>query len=277
MKRLLILLLCQWWSLVAFAETPFRVMVLNAEWFWTPHDGRSDGTLKPPRDPSAEAYRAELVFYRELIRAHAIDLVALVEIEHGGVARDLAGQLGAGWQSAFVQGRDTATGQDVAIISRLPFDSTTVSALDFPEGRLPGDRRGKRLSKFLTLTVQQGQRSLVVLTAHLLSRRDDSPDRSLNRQRQAQALLNASRQVSPGQYPVLMLGDFNSPAGTREFEMLRSGGGFKVAEQECEKKEAYKRSSVDQIFYLGLSCAHYTRIDLGTFSDHQAVLAEFRW
>ncbi len=265
------------WSCQSFAQNPFRVMVLNAEWFWTPHDGHVDGGKMSPGDPTPKAYQQELNFYRDLIRTQKVDLVALAEIEHGTVAEDLAHSIGPQWRSYFVQGRDTATGQDVAIITRLPVLAGSVTALGFPQGKLPGESKGKRLSKFLALKVKGQSGELIVLTSHMLSRRGDNPKKSLDRQRQAHAMISASNQLQTQGQPILMLGDFNSPAKSKEFAILQDGGRFRVAEQDCARNEAGKRSSVVQIFYQGLRCSDYTRIKMTGYSDHQAVLAELWW
>lgn len=256
------------------AQTPLRVMALNAEWLWTPHDGKADGDQVRQHDPSAQDYARELDFYVSLIRQHEVSLVALSEIEHGEVAADLAKRLGAPWQSHFMQGRDTATGQDVAILSRIVVIPGSVTTLDFPEGRLPGDKKGKRLSKFLALQLDLDGQKVGILTAHLLSRRNDNAKKTLDRKRQAQAMVDAIRQMRQLTSRIIVLGDMNATQNTDELEILRDKGSLQVAEQICANIRANPpRSTVDQVLFEGFTCRDYQRIDLETFSDHQAIVA----
>lgn len=256
------------------AQTPLRVMALNAEWLWTPHDGKADGEQVRQRDPSAQDYARELDFYVSLIRQHEVSLVALSEIEHGDVAADLAQRLGAPWQSHFLQGRDTATGQDVAILSRITVIPGSVTTLDFPEGRLPGDRKGKRLSKFLALQLELEGQKVGILTAHLLSRRNDNAKKTLDRQRQAHAIVDAVRHMRQHTSRIILLGDMNATQNTDEFAILRDNGRLQVAEQTCANIRAKPpRSTVDQVLFAGFTCSDYQRIDLKAFSDHEAIVA----
>lgn len=273
-KSFFVLLVLMMPTGLAQAQISLRVMTLNAEWFWTPHDGRADGTKLDRKDPSPSEYAAERDFYVQLIRQHQVNLLALSEIEHGGVAEDIAKLLGSSWRSHFIQGRDTATGQDVAILSSFSVVPGSETTLGFPEGRLPGEKKGKRLSKFLALRLDVGGQQVSILTAHLLSRRDNDRNKTLDRQRQAYAVhdaLNQMRQVAPH---IIMLGDFNSPQKTEEFSILTDHGRLQVAEVDCHAMTSKKlRSSVDQIFYSGFRCSDYQRIDLKQFSDHEAIIA----
>lgn len=274
--HLLILLMLTILASFTHAQTPLRVMTLNAEWLWTPHDGKADGDQVKRRDPSAQDYARELDFYAGLIRQQQVSLVALSEIEHSGVAEDLAQKLGAPWQSYFIQGRDTATGQDVAILSQIPVIPGSVTTLDFPEGRLPGDKKGKRLSKFLALQLDLDGQKVGILTAHLLSRRNDNAKKSLDRKRQAQAMIDAVRKMRQHTSRIILLGDMNATQNTEEFAILHDNGRLLVAEQVCANVLTNApHSTVDQVLFAGFSCREYLRIDLQQFSDHEAVVAIF--
>lgn len=271
--HLVILLMLTILASLTHAQTPLHVMTLNAEWMWTPHDGKADGEQVKQRDPSAQDYARELDFYVGLIRQQQVSLVAFSEIEHGGVAADMVQKLGAPWQSYFIQGRDTATGQDVAILSRLPVVPGSVTTLDFPEGRLPGDRKGKRLSKFLALQLELDGQKIAVLTAHLLSRRNDNAKKTLDRKRQAQAMIDAVRQMRQHASRTILLGDMNATQSSEELAILQDKGRLQVAEQDCANVRANApRSTVDQVLFEGFSCREYQRIDLQQFSDHDAII-----
>jgi hypothetical protein len=98
----------------------FTIATLNTEWLWTPYDGKADGSRFNKGDMSPKAYSKELEFYRSLVSRHQIDILVVSEIENKQVAREMAEAFGSPWKHFFIQGRDTATGQDVGVLSRLP-------------------------------------------------------------------------------------------------------------------------------------------------------------
>ncbi len=90
---------------------PLRVATLNCEWLMRPGTAGSAGPgIDRPRDGSEYAQKVENLAWL-LFRASP-DLVGLQEIGDMPEAADIAGRLGM--RPFFVQGRDTATGQDVA-------------------------------------------------------------------------------------------------------------------------------------------------------------------
>ncbi|PJF38708.1 MAG: hypothetical protein CUN55_16505, partial [Phototrophicales bacterium] len=132
----LVIVLC-WLACVqteAANRDSIRVMAINAQWLWTPFDKRAEGQHVKRTDPKPADYIKELEFYAGLIKSHDIDLVALSEVENELVADDLARRLGGQWRHYFKQGRDSATGQDVAIISRLTYIENSVTDFGFPCG-----------------------------------------------------------------------------------------------------------------------------------------------
>lgn len=266
--------ICLWFSpLLAHAD--LRVMAINTEWLWTPHDNHVDGGKFNRGDMSARDYEAELSFYAQLVRENDIDLVAVSEIENATVANDLARKFGSTWQAYFRQGRDTATGQDVALISRLKTIPDSVSDYGFPAGFLPGDNKGKRLSKVVGARFYHPDtnQTIGVVTSHFLSKRNDSAKKSRNRQRQANALNTVIEELARSNSIVIALGDFNDTRGSKVIAALEKTHRLKNAEVACASGPV--RKEIDHILFRGVSCRDYGRIGLKSYSDHKAVFAVF--
>ncbi|TNC80167.1 MAG: hypothetical protein C9356_15470 [Oleiphilus sp.] len=255
------------------------VLSINAEWLWTPNDGNVDGEVVRVREPGPERYQAELIFYKDLIRRTGAGIVALSEIENEQVATDLAQLLGSPWRAYFKQGRDTATGQDVAILTSLPVPPESVTDFGFPAGRLPGDRKGKRLSKVLGLQVvlQDKERNqekihIDILTAHLLSKRNDSVSKRRNRLRQSHALLSILSGLSDR---VLLVGDLNDFLDSPVLQLLLQKGEMESVLAVCPKRPANGHDYIDHILFRGVRCLNSRMIPLKPYSDHPAAYAEF--
>lgn len=260
----------------ALAE--LRVMAINTEWLWSPHDGQVDGGKFNRGDMTPKSYSAELRFYTGLIRKHAIDIVALSEIENVSVAEDLARQLGTSWRAYFKQGRDTATGQDVAILSRLKPIKGSTTDFGFPSGFIPGDKKAKRLSKVVGARFYHPdtQQTIGVVTSHFLSKRNDSPKKARNRLKQAYALSKAVKELRMHNDVLIVLGDFNDYRGSPVISSLMREGELQNAEVGCRNSQnGLFSKSVDHVLFVGLSCQKYGRLNLGRFSDHDAVFAVF--
>ena len=260
-----------------------RVMALNTEWLWTPHDHKVDGRNHDKADMSPAAYEEELVFYATLIRQHGVRIVAVSEIENALVADDLAARIGKDWRAYFRQGRDTATGQDVAILSNLKYVDGSLTDFDFPAGGVPGVSGQKRLSKvvgarFIDTTLSKG-RQVAVITAHFLSKRKANRNNEQDRQRQAHALLKAVEVVKKETSHIIVLGDFNDYIASPTMTILLQTGGLNAvglsAKESSPAAIGTPVKSLDHILYRGLSWQRSQRLDLKNYSDHYAVFAEF--
>lgn len=260
-----------------------RVMTLNTEWLWTPFDGHADGQVVRHRDPSIAEYRKEIDFYSQLILAQRADIVALAEIENELVIDDFVTRLGGAWKGYFKQGRDTATGQDVALLSRLPYVENSLSDFDFPAGSLPGWRKAKRLSKVLgarfelpAAAIQKGGKvkTVGVITAHFLSKRNEKPAKARARLKQALALVKASKRFSVLSDQLILLGDFNDYAGSATIEIMLNGARLTLGNAQCNPLATRLQfaRTVDHILYRQFSCNSYQQFDLKPYSDHRAVL-----
>jgi endonuclease/exonuclease/phosphatase family metal-dependent hydrolase len=279
----MLILLCCVFPLNVSAE--LRVMTLNAEWLWTPFDGKVDGGLSSNRDMSIAAYSEELAFYAELIQSRNMAVVAINEIENEQVARELAAKLGKPWQHFFRQGRDTATGQDVAILSRLPYVEGSLTDFGFPSARLGSSDKPKKITKLVGAQfwweIQGKKEKLGVITAHFLSKRNENKHKAENRQKQALALRQAIKEFSTETDKLVVMGDFNDQINSATMMILletplssyQHCDDFKPAEAEMKVKKW--RRNIDHILFSGLHCLTQDKIDLKKYSDHDAISGVF--
>lgn len=261
----------------SLARAELNVMAINTEWLWSPHDGRVDGSMFNKGDMSPDAYRKELAFYAGLVEKNELHIVALSEIENESVVNDLAKALGSSWRGYFVQGRDTATGQDVALLSRLDYVPGSLTAFGFPSGRIPGESKKKSLTKLVGAQFKHPQsgKIIAVITAHFLSKRNDSIQKAKKRLRQSYALRKVIRKMTLESDSVLVLGDLNDLRGSPVIEVLEQD--LSNAEAHCFNTQQSKQSRiVDHILYTDLVCTNYQRVNLKSFSDHYGVFARFQ-
>lgn len=280
--RLAVVLCCLFTS-HTFAD--LRVITINAEWLWTPFDNKVDGNIKTTRDMSIPAYTEELSFYAKLIQSGDIDIVAINEIENEQVAKELAHKLGKQWRYYFKQGLDTATGQDVALLSRLPYVEGSLTDFNFPSAKLSVMDKPKKVTKLVGAQFwyeQNGQKAKIgVITAHFLSKRNENQQKAENRQKQALALRQAINQYYRDTDRLIVLGDFNDHVDSITIKTLLESPLYSY--QQCRnfnKKDAEMllkkwRRNIDHILFAGLSCQSQDKVDLKTYSDHDAISGVF--
>lgn len=268
---------------LCFAD--IRAMTINTEWLWTPFDKKVDGSLKHLKDMSEADYLAEISFYSQQIQAKNIDVVSLSEIENEQVANEIVRKLGSEWAVYFKQGRDTATGQDVAIISRLPYVSGSLTDFDFPAGFIAGEGKAKKLTKVVgaQFWINKGsdKQKLGVITAHLLSKRNENKHKAKNREKQALGLKLAIEKYRAETNALLVLGDFNDQLKSSSLAIIidqklstyKDCGNF-LAETNVKESKRWLRH-IDHLLYSGLNCTAQYKLDLQSFSDHPAIYGEF--
>ncbi len=180
----------------------YRIATWNLEWFFDEDPSDDSSQIGPNQAaPSKEEYQSRVKGFANAIADINPDVMALEEIENEKVVRDLATQLKNQHQLkyavAFVQGKDTYTGQDVAFLVRegLPIDKR----------RCEFDRQGmekhKDLSKHLLLTTEIGGEEVALIAVHLSTRTND-------RKRQARTLREWAEEHLDGN--LIILGDFNA-------------------------------------------------------------------
>ena len=191
-------------ALPARAQQEVRILTWNLEWFFD-HD-TSDDDSNIGRDfaaPSAQEFRDRVATIADAIATIQPTIVALQEIENALVVQALATELlqrhSLAYTVAFVQGRDTHTGQDVAFLvdSTLPF---TVERFDFSE--FAGEPDFKDLSKHLRMDVTIAGEPVTLVTVHLITQLSQ-------RLRQARTLRAWTQELVPARN-LIILGDFNS-------------------------------------------------------------------
>ena len=97
-----------------------KIMTYNAEFLWDgvePEEGNADFPWKGDQK-QAEARMKKIA---KVIKKNDPDLVNLVEVENLDALTTLNDKYlsGEGYQPYFVKGKDTATGQDVALLSKI--------------------------------------------------------------------------------------------------------------------------------------------------------------
>ena len=270
------------WSCSAHA---INIMAINTEWLWTPYDHNVDGARYNKGDMTVQNYKAELKFYASLVKQHKIQVLAVSEIENESVAINLANAFGSEWRAYFKQGRDTATGQDVAIISNLEPVKGSLTDFGFPRGQLPNSLgKKKRLSKVVGVQfwndTHQKRTKIGVITSHFLSKRNENKKKFKNRHRQAYALLKAIDLFIEDSDALIVLGDFNDFIDSNVLKTLMIKNQLHSAEMMSFRmqnilpdKKALKR--IDHILFRNLNLKRFEIINLKKYSDHDAVFAQF--
>ncbi|MCP3958468.1 MAG: endonuclease [bacterium] len=180
------------------------LMNLNAEFLWdgvAPEEGKIDFPWKGSRE-KAEAHMADVA---EIIRAHDPDVVHLAEVENRRALDTFNDKFLAdsGYRTYFVPGMDTATGQDVALLSRVELEKIS---RDSRRGRSGGTQKG--VSKHYVATLTAGDLRLGLVGIHLLAR-PGNQSRVEPREAQADAVRRMARDLADRGRSVIVWGDFN--------------------------------------------------------------------
>ena len=199
-----------------------RVATLNTEWLWDtsePHEGQivgyDEGDIRPP---NTREYVLETFAIAKTIESLDADIVGLTEIENENVAEEILKYLKDDWKVVFEKGRDTYTGQDVAILTRLDAISGTVTNFPDYNGESDDGRIKKRPSKVLGVGLKDGNETYFVVVTHLLSKRSSNDDK---RYAQADAIRNAVIDQY-GQYNhFIVMGDMNDLPGSDVLQKLK--------------------------------------------------------
>lgn len=180
------------------------LMAWNVEFLW---DGRApeEGKIDFERKGSPEKAEAHMAAVAGVVKAHDPDLLHLSEVENRR-ALDLFNEkflAGSGYRAYFVPGTDTATGQDVALLSRIELESMR---RDSRRGRSGPVRKG--VSKHYVATLRAGDLRLGLVGVHLLAR-PHRHGRVAQREAQADAVRGMARELAEDGRSVIVWGDFN--------------------------------------------------------------------
>ncbi len=182
-----------------------RIATLNTEFLF---DGLGDeGEASFPHKGDPEKARLHRERIARIIRLLRADVVMLEEVENDTVLYMMIEESldDLGYRVYFVQGNDRFTGQDVALLSRLPIDE--VGRTD-ERVRVAGERRMQGVSKNMYARLMLGGVPTTLIGLHFYARPTD-PTRKERREAQAEVIRRlAVREIEAGR-AVVVLGDFN--------------------------------------------------------------------
>ncbi len=280
----------------AGADVEIDIFLLNAEFFFDSEEPHGEVVGKSVPAPTAAQYEAKAKTIAELIDTHKADIVGLVEVENRAVLEKVKSYLAdpGEWEIAFDEGRDTYTGQDVAILTK--FRIVPGSVTNFPDERevyfVDGQERDVNPSKILGVELKVDNQPFYILITHLISRRNPRDAKRL-----AQATV-VRRQAVKGLMEdknVIVMGDMNDTPGTPVINRLRGfddiWGDFLQTASGVEMDDRYtyiyedQKNLLDHIlispslrdeFRSVEKAKRCEIIDVGELSDHRAVLARLR-
>lgn len=177
-----------------------EVATLNCYLLFSPVNEEKTGM--PRAAVSQEVYASKIANLASLVGRARPDVLALQEIGSRVEAEDLSKAIqaawpeGGSWGVSFVQGKDTYTGQDVALLSR---SSVKV-------GKAQRSPKLENLSKHLVVSVTMEDKSYTVVVVHLLRPIGNNKARHVG---QITALEDFAGSTKSS--PLIILGDFNSP------------------------------------------------------------------
>jgi endonuclease/exonuclease/phosphatase family metal-dependent hydrolase len=197
------------------ADGQVRLATLNAEFLFDGVDGDGRASFDWKDDARLAFEHMECV--ADVIAGLDADVVMLQEVENESVAQRLAAELlpQMGYRVYFEQGKDTFTGQDIALLARVPVSEIGRTDARAPVAGTESDTYG--VSKNLWARAQVDGVETTLIGLHLLSRPDDA-DRKPSREAQAEVIRQLVEEETSAGRAVVVLGDFNDfdPMGDRD-------------------------------------------------------------
>lgn len=182
-----------------------RVATFNTEFLFDGLEGEGQTGFERSGDP--EAARAHRDQIGRVLRMIDADVVMLQEVENKEVVESLVEESlqEMNYQVYFVQGNDYFTGQDLALLSRLPVEE--VGRTD-ERARVGASRDDYGVSKNLYARLRLAGEPVTLIGVHFLARPDDA-SRKDKREAQAEVIRRlVEKEEQAGRQPVV-LGDFN--------------------------------------------------------------------
>lgn len=186
------------------------VMTFNGKFLWDgrpPEEGRVNFPWKNSPVEADERMRA----IANIIEMHDPDIVNLVEVEGLNALKHLNSTFlaGQGYSAYLVKGKDTVTGQDVGLLTRIDPEDEAIKRDDRPGS---SGSTLKSVSKNYFAKLDVGERKIALIGIHYLAFPLDR-SRLHKRQAQADATLTKARELATSGYDVIVLGDFNDYTG----------------------------------------------------------------
>lgn len=184
------------------------IMSFNAEFLWdgkAPEDGSSQVQFPWKGSPVEAAEHMEEIA-GVIIQANP-DIVALIELEGQPALEQLNNDFlaGRGYVPYFIQGKDTFTGQDIGLLTRIDPVGDKVDRTD-----LAGESGGvmKSVSKNLFASFDANGIRFTLIALHFLAN-PNSESRRLDREAQADAIRQLAAAQRAAGAEIVVLGDFN--------------------------------------------------------------------
>jgi len=280
----------------AIGDIEIDIFLLNTEFFFDNKEPHGEVVGKTVPVPTAEQYEAKAKAIAELIDTHKANIVGLIEVENRAVLEKVKYYLASpdDWQIAFDEGRDTYTGQDVALLTK--FRIVPGSVTNFPDEReiyfVDDQEHDVNSSKILGVELKIDNQPFYFLITHLISRRNP---RDAKRLAQATVVRRQAVKGLMADKNVIIMGDMNDTPATPVIKRLRGfddiWGSFIQTANAVEAEERYtyihegQKNLLDHILIspslrgefrnveAGKQCEI---IDVGGLSDHRAILARLR-
>ena len=280
----------------AGADVEIDIFLLNTEFFFDSKEPHGEVIGKSVPIPTAEQYEVKAKTIAELIETHKANIVGLVEVENRAVLEKVKSYLADpdDWHIAFDEGRDTYTGQDVAILTK--FRIVPGSVTNFPDERevyfVDGQERDVNPSKILGVELKVDNQPYYILITHLISRRSSNDPKRLA---QATIVRRHAVKAMMAEKNVIVMGDMNDIPTTPVISRVRGfddiWGDFLQTANAVEAVDRYtyiykdQKNLLDHILispslrdeFRNVEKAKRCEIiDVDELSDHRAILARLR-
>jgi exonuclease III len=182
-----------------------RIAALNTEFMFdgTGDEGNATFDWKDSM-PQAREHRNEIA---KIIKQLNADILVLAEVETENVLKMLINESlqGMGYTTAFVQGKDSFTRQNMGILTRIPFDEIgrTNEEVQVETG---SSKRG--VSKNIWARFKIGSLPVTIVGVHFLAN-PSSTERAIERNAQAEVIRQFVAQESKAGRAVVVTGDLN--------------------------------------------------------------------
>ncbi|MEI8088006.1 MAG: hypothetical protein WCG63_00265 [Opitutaceae bacterium] len=220
------------------------------------------GKLDEQQRMSVAQYNEKLSNLASLIRGY--DVVGIQET--GGRAEVDALAAKAGMQGLWIKGNDTATGEEVGLLYKLP-DWTVNSASRTPE-------LDRILSKHLLVEMQNGDHRALFLVIHLIR----PIGNQLAKHRQQLEAIKTWMRYQHASHPgwlIVVLGDTNSTLVERGSSLF--GFGVEAGESVDFKPTHLNRSVYDRMVLLGPGTWHNVEIKAPPYDNRPPAALKRVW
>lgn len=196
-------------------NTTLRIAQFNAEWLFVNGYDNCPGSTCPWKDD--EMAKSHVSAIANVIAEINPDIINLAEVESCDELNDLLNEpslSGYGYEPYMVEGKDTSTGQDVGILTKIdPLESLyrTETKVSYPISisTCKSNYTGTQgVSKHYITSVNVNNINIAIIGLHFLAFPDD-PDRCVQREAQATVIQSIIAPYIEKGYEIIILGDMN--------------------------------------------------------------------